>query len=76
MSTIIKHRRVNIVTLQQGDRITDHCRAGDIVIVQDDEGWWTQFVGDDGETEGYDAPFESYDKALWTAKAAAEFSSE
>lgn len=76
MSTIIKHRRVNIVTLQQGENIADHCRDGDIAIVADRDGWWTQFVGANGETEGYDTPFESYDKALWTAKAAAEFSSE
>lgn len=76
MCTIIKHRRVNIVTLQEGESIADHCRSGDIVIVQDESGWWTQFVGEGGEIEGYDTPFDSYDKALWTAKAAAEFSSE
>jgi len=26
--------------------------------------------------DSYDAPFASYNKALWTAKAAAEFSGE
>lgn len=74
MSSVIKHRRINIVTLEHGETVAEHCRAGDIALVQDEAGWWTQFVGENGEVEGYDAPFESYNKALWTAKAAAEFS--
>lgn len=75
MPTVITHRRINIVTLEQGETVAAHCAPGDIAIVQDGAGWWTQFVGEDGEVEGYDEPFDSYNKALWTAKAAAEFSS-
>jgi len=75
MPTVITHRRINIVTLEPGETIEEHCRPGDIAIVQDGEGWWTQFVAENGEVDGYDAPFESHNKALWTAKAAAEFSS-
>lgn len=74
MPTIIRHRGTNIFTLERDENIVEHCSAGDIAIVQDDTGWWTQFVGENGEVESYDAPFESYNKALWTAKAAAEFS--
>lgn len=76
MSNIITHRRIRIVTLERGELIADHCSAGDIAIVQQDDAWWTYFIGDDGEVDGYDLPFESYNKALWTAKAAAEFSAE
>ncbi|GAB3542859.1 hypothetical protein GCM10027343_15540 [Noviherbaspirillum agri] len=75
MPTVITHRRINIVTLEPGETIAAHCSAGDIAIVQDASGWWTQFVGENGQVDGYDEPFESYNKALWTAKAAAEFSS-
>ena len=76
MSTVIQHRFVNIVTLQPGESIAAQCRPGDIAIVQDHEGWWTNFVGDTGEVDSYDKPFDSYNEALWTAKAAAEFSAE
>lgn len=76
MPTVIQHRRVRIVTLLAHESTSDHCRSGDIAILQDDAGWWLQFVGDDGEIEGYDAPYESHTTALWSAKAAAEFSSE
>lgn len=76
MATVIKHRRINIVTLAAGESIAEHCRSGDIAIVQDEHGWWAHFVGDNNEVSGYDAPFESYNKALWTAKAAAEFAAE
>jgi len=76
MSTVITHRRINIVTLEHGESIVEHCRNGDIVIVQDKTGWWTHFVGEDGRLDSYDAPFDSYNKALWAAKAAAEFSAE
>lgn len=75
MPTVITHRRINIVTLEPGETVAAHCQAGDIAIVQDQAGWWTQFVGEGGQVDGYDEPFESYNKALWTAKAAAEFSS-
>lgn len=73
MSTIIRHRKVNIVVLESDERIDSHCRAGDIAIVRDDDGWWTKFVGAKGQVESYDIPFDSYNKALWAAKAAAEF---
>lgn len=73
MATVIRHRKVNIVTLAAGEAIADHCKPGDIALVQEGARWWTHFVGTNGEVESYDAPFESYNKALWTAKAAAEF---
>lgn len=76
MATRIRHHGVHIVTLQAGDSITALCGPGDIVLEQDGAGWWTRFVDDDGIVESYDAAFESYDKALWTAKAAAEFQAE
>jgi len=76
MSTVIQHRGIRIVTLSTNETVAEHCKEGDIVLIQDDAGWWTHFVGPDGKTDGYDAAFESYDKALWTAKAAAEFSAE
>ncbi|MFJ2987007.1 hypothetical protein ACIPF8_04010 [Collimonas sp. NPDC087041] len=76
MATVIKHRGVNIVTLAEGETIAEHCRDGDIALVQDAAGWWTHFVGADGAIDSYDAPFPSYNKALWTAKAAAEFAGE
>ena len=76
MASVIKHRRVNIVTLAEGEAILEHCRSGDIALAQDGAGWWVHFVGEDGAIDSYDAAFPSYNKALWTAKAAAEFSSE
>lgn len=76
ISNTITHRGTNIITLESGETVAEHCRAGDIALVQDQDGWWTQFVGEDGKIESYDTPFESYNKALWTAKAAAEFSGD
>ncbi|MEO6921567.1 MAG: hypothetical protein ABI171_21380 [Collimonas sp.] len=76
MPTAIKHRRINIITLAAGEAILEHCGNGDIALVQDDDGWWVHFVSEDGAIDGYDAPFPSYNKALWTAKAAAEFAAE
>lgn len=73
MATTIRHRNINIVTLEAGDTIENQCRPGDIALVQDNDGWWTNFVGDGGEVDSYDAPFGSYNEALWAAKAAAEF---
>ncbi len=73
MPTIIKHCQTNIVTLNDDETIAQHCGAGDIVLVQDGTGWWTHFIGSDGQVDSYDAPFENYNKALWAAKAAAEF---
>ncbi|HWW06012.1 hypothetical protein [Collimonas sp.] len=76
MATVIKHRNIRIVTLAAGEAIAEFCKAGDIALVQDDAGWWTHFVGENGAVDSYDAPFASYNKALWTAKAAAEFAAE
>jgi hypothetical protein len=76
MSTAITHRNTRIVTLAPGEIIERCCAPGDIALVPDGERWWTQFVGQNGEVDSYDAPFESYNKALWTAKAAAEFDAE
>jgi hypothetical protein len=75
MPSIITHRRVNIVTLNDDEMIAQHCQAGDIALVRDGNGWWTHFIGDDGQVDSYDAPFDSYNEALWAAKAAAEFES-
>jgi hypothetical protein len=76
MSNTIRHRNTDIVTLDPGETINERCQAGDIAIAQDERGWWTHFVGMDGEVSSYDEPFESRDKALWAAKAAAEFDAE
>ena len=76
MATTIRHRGINIVTLQPGDSLPATCGPGDIVLEQDSDGWWTRFVDEDGHVDSYDAPFENYNKALWTAKAAAEFQAE
>ncbi|HYD95888.1 MAG TPA: hypothetical protein VEC01_11225 [Noviherbaspirillum sp.] len=76
MCTVILHRGIRIVTLSGDETVSEHCSDGDIVLVQDKHGWWTRFVGPDGHTDSYDTAFDSYDKALWTAKAAAEFSAE
>jgi hypothetical protein len=76
MATIIKHRKINIVTLEPGETIAEQCGPGDIALVQDADGWWTHFIGKDGAIDSYDAPFATYNKALWTAKAAAEFEAE
>ena len=73
MATIVIHRKVNIVVLDKGEQIAGHCKAGDIAISAADDGWWTSFVGPDGEVESYDLPYPSYNEALWAAKAAAEF---
>lgn len=73
MATSIQHRQTRIVSLEKGEQILEHCAPGDIAICERDDGWWTCFVGEDGEISDYDEPFPSYNKALWTAKAAAEF---
>ena len=72
MPTSIVHRRVRIVTLAEHEKIAEVCRAGDIALVPEGTRWWTHFVGEDGAVDSYDAPFDTYNKALWTAKAAAE----
>ncbi len=76
MASIINHHGVNIVTLEAEDVAEVIYQPGDIVLEQDSSGWWTRFVNDEGELESYDVAFDSYQKALWTAKAAAEFQAE
>jgi len=73
MATTIRHCNINIVTLASHEIMQAQCIAGDIAIVQDENGWWTNFVGEQGHIDSYDVPFDSYNKALWAAKAAAEF---
>lgn len=76
MSNSFKHRNTRIVTLELGEEIADKCAPGDIVIVPDGSKWWTHFIDETGEIDCYDAPFESYNKALGAAKSAAEFAAE
>ncbi|TCS37503.1 hypothetical protein EDC30_104307 [Paucimonas lemoignei] len=75
MATTIKHRRTNIVTLEDGDTIAATCAPDDIALVAEHDGWWIHFVGEDGSVESYDEPYPTYNQALWAAKAAAEYSS-
>jgi len=75
MANDILHRRTRIVTLDAADSIATHCRPDDIALLQDDQGWWVHFIADDGASDTYDAPFKTYNEALWAAKAAAEFDS-
>ena len=77
MAQIIRHRKIKIITLEAGEAIADQCSPGDIAISQDDTaGWWTNFIGENGEIDRYDEPFATYNKALWAAKAAAEFQAD
>lgn len=76
MTITLRHYGIRILTLESGEGIHNVCEPGDIVLEQDAEGWWTRFVTEAGEIESYDSPFESYQKAMWTAKAAAEFQAE
>ncbi|MYM87324.1 hypothetical protein D0T25_09560 [Duganella sp. BJB488] len=73
MATVLKHRKVNIVVLEQSEQIADNCRPGDIAIITDAAGWWIKFVGEGGQIDCYGVPYASYNEALWSAKAAAEF---
>jgi hypothetical protein len=73
MSTVIIHRKVNIVVLDEGESVANCCRPGSIGIVHNADGWWNHFVDQQGQVEGYDRPYLSYNEALWAAKAAAEF---
>ena len=75
MPTTIVHRRINIVTLAHGESMSAYCKPDDIALVPDGNNWWVHFIGEDGSSETYDAPYESYNHALWAAKAAAEFTS-
>ena len=76
MTITLRHYGVKILTLESDEAIDDVCEPGDIVLEHNAEGWWTRFVTDAGEVESYDEPFKSYQKAMWTAKAAAEFQAE
>ena len=73
MATILKHRKVRIIVLGEGEAIGAYCGPGDIAITPDAQGWWTRFVGAHGVVESYDEPYASYNEAMWAAKAAAEF---
>lgn len=73
MPGLIKHRGMRIVTLEAGDTVAVHARPGDIMIEQRDDGWHLHFIADDGAVDSYEDPFDSHIKALWSAKAAAEF---
>ncbi len=73
MVTVVKHRKVKIVVLAEHELLAEHCKAGDIAILNDGQGWWVKFVGDDGQVDCYGEPFPSYNEALWSSKAAAEF---
>lgn len=73
MATIVKHRNVNIVIMDEGEAISALCGPGDIAITARADGWWNSFVDADGTIAPYDAPYRSYNEALWAAKAAAEF---
>ncbi|MFA9217102.1 MAG: hypothetical protein ACEQSK_08355 [Sphingomonadaceae bacterium] len=76
MATVLRHRKVKIVVLDVGELIDGHCGPGDIAILADASGWWTKFVGEDGQVDCYGDPYPSYNEALWAAKAAAEFGLE
>jgi hypothetical protein len=73
MPGLIKHRGIRIVTLEPGDALAEHARPGDIMIEQGSDGWYLRFIADDGSVESYEDPFDSHIKALWSAKAAAEY---
>lgn len=76
MATIIKHRKVNIVALEMDENLNEHCHPFDIAIVPTLEGWWLKFVDAEGLVDSYDAPYPSFNHALWSAKAAAEFGTD
>lgn len=73
MAQTIRHRKVNIVELEPGEAILDHCRRGDIALAAGSGGWYLHFVGADGVLDSYETPYASAREALWAAKAAAEF---
>ena len=73
MTTVIIHRKVRIVLLDEGETIAACCRPGDVAILADAAGWWLHFIDQQGQVDGYDQPYPSDRQALWAAKAAAEF---
>lgn len=76
MATQTTHHGIRIFTLEPGESVSEHCGPNDIAIAQEDDGWWLWFVGDDGEIEGYDQPFDSLRQASGSARAAAEIMAE
>lgn len=76
MATQITHHGIRIFTLDPGESVLDHCGRNDIAIVEEDDGWWLWFVGEDGEIEGYDEPYDSLRQATGSARAAAEILAE
>lgn len=76
MPTVLRHRKVNIVVLDEGEQLLDFVQPLQILIVPEQDQWWTHFVASDGSVDSYDVPFPSYNQALWAAKAAAEFGLE
>lgn len=73
MASVIKHHGVRIVTLEPGDTVAAQSRPGDIVLEETADGWLTHFIDEDGGIESYEDPFDSYNRALGSAKAAAEY---
>ncbi len=73
MATVVRHRKVNIVILDQDEDIASHCGPGDIAITPAADGWLNSFVDSEGDVDSYDIPYRTYNEALWAAKAAAEF---
>ena len=73
MSTVILHRKVNIVVLDAHETIAACCKPGDIAIEAAADGWSISFIDRSGAVHGYDRPYASYNEALWAAKAAAEY---
>jgi hypothetical protein len=73
MATVIEHHSVKIIALDDGEEIARLCGPGDIAIVTDAAGWWLKFVGESGQVDCYGEPYSSYNSALGSAKAAAEF---
>lgn len=76
MATQIIHHGIRIFTLEPGEAVLEHCARNDIAIAQDERGWWLWFVGEDGEIEGYDEPFDTLRQATGSARAAAEIMAE
>lgn len=76
MAKIILHRKIRIITLDGDEAMQDHCKENDIALVEEAGGWSVYFIGEGGEVSGYDQPFPTHQKALFTAKAAAEFAAE
>lgn len=73
MATVVRHRKVNIVILDEDEDIAAHCGPGDIAITAAADGWLNSFVDSKGDIDSYDIPYRTYNEALWAAKAAAEF---